>query len=169
MTRRSPPPTISARRPPRLRPDAGLEAAYMSYNHSADYVTEVLAWAHAYQAADADGLIPAPAPQPLYTLAPPTTTTTYRARFGVGSDVRVGTARSILHHHDHRPAGTTLHDARWLHDDHSRSLIGPPVSEIGAGPGRPHAPTPPSAPAWGCVGWSAHVPKDRDRADERPA
>jgi len=53
-----------------LETDAGLEAAYMSYNHSADYVTEVLAWAHAYQAADADGLIPPMAAQPLYTLAP---------------------------------------------------------------------------------------------------
>jgi len=58
-----------------LESDTGLEAAYLSYNHSADYVTEVLAWAHAYQAADADGLIPPMAPQPLYTLAPPPSTT----------------------------------------------------------------------------------------------
>jgi membrane-bound lytic murein transglycosylase B len=56
-----------------LETDAGLEAAYMSYNHSADYVTEVLAWAHAYAAADAAGLIPPMSAKPLYTLAPPTT------------------------------------------------------------------------------------------------
>ncbi len=54
-----------------LQADAGLQAAYMSYNHSADYVTEVLAFAHSYELADADGLIPPLSPTPLYTVAPP--------------------------------------------------------------------------------------------------
>jgi membrane-bound lytic murein transglycosylase B len=59
-----------------LDTDPGLEAAYLSYNHSQDYVTEVLAYAHSYEEAQVDGLIPPMAPEPLYTLAPTTTTTT---------------------------------------------------------------------------------------------
>jgi membrane-bound lytic murein transglycosylase B len=54
-----------------LETDQGLETAYFSYNHSADYVAEVLAYAHSYEAADIGGLIPPMAPVPLYTLAPP--------------------------------------------------------------------------------------------------
>jgi membrane-bound lytic murein transglycosylase B len=62
-----------------LDTDPGLEAAYLSYNDSTDYVTEVLAYAHSYEAAQIDGLIPPMAPIPLYALAPPTTTTTTTA------------------------------------------------------------------------------------------
>lgn len=51
--------------------DDGLRTAYLSYNHSDDYVTEVLAYAHVYQAADAAGLVPPMSEVPLYTLAPP--------------------------------------------------------------------------------------------------
>jgi membrane-bound lytic murein transglycosylase B len=53
-----------------LETDLGLLAAYFSYNHSTDYATEVLAYAKSYEAADAAGLIPPLAAQPLYTLAP---------------------------------------------------------------------------------------------------
>ena len=59
-----------------LATDGGLTAAYLSYNHSDAYAVEVLAYARAYQAADAAGRLPAAPPAPLYTLAPPTTTTT---------------------------------------------------------------------------------------------
>jgi membrane-bound lytic murein transglycosylase B len=52
-----------------LQADAGLSAAYMSYNHSADYVTEVLAYARSYEAAEVAGLIPPLSPVPLYSLA----------------------------------------------------------------------------------------------------
>lgn len=51
--------------------DPGLQAAYLSYNHSADYVTEVLAYAHSYEAADLAGLIPSEPPVPLYQPASP--------------------------------------------------------------------------------------------------
>jgi membrane-bound lytic murein transglycosylase B len=54
-----------------LETDAGLQAAYFSYNHSNDYVTEVLAYAKSYEAADASGLIPTMLLVPLWALAPP--------------------------------------------------------------------------------------------------
>jgi membrane-bound lytic murein transglycosylase B len=54
-----------------LETDDGLKAAYLSYNHSDAYVTEVLAYAKSYQAADAAGLIPPMTPLPLWALAPP--------------------------------------------------------------------------------------------------
>jgi hypothetical protein len=57
-----------------LESDDGLMAAYHSYNHSDAYVTEVLAYAKSYQAADAAGLIPPMSPIPLWALAPPTPT-----------------------------------------------------------------------------------------------
>jgi len=59
-----------------LETDAGLMAAYRSYNHSDAYVAEVLAFAKGYQAADAAGLVPPMSPVPLWAIAPPTTTTT---------------------------------------------------------------------------------------------
>ncbi len=59
-----------------LETDVGLSAAYLSYNHSNDYVTEVLAYAKSYEAADVAGLIPPMTPLPLWTLAPPTPPTT---------------------------------------------------------------------------------------------
>ncbi|GAC1517282.1 MAG: hypothetical protein NVS1B12_01930 [Acidimicrobiales bacterium] len=59
-----------------LTSDAGLSAAFRSYNHSDVYAVEVLAYARAYQAAEGAGRVAAPPPAPLYTLAPPTTTTT---------------------------------------------------------------------------------------------
>jgi membrane-bound lytic murein transglycosylase B len=49
-----------------LYTDAGLEAAYDAYNHSADYVAEVLAFDHVYQLADSAGDVPAMSPTPLY-------------------------------------------------------------------------------------------------------
>ena len=54
-----------------LETDDGLKVAYRSYNHSDDYVTEVLAYAKSYEAADTAGLIPPMAPIPLWALAPP--------------------------------------------------------------------------------------------------
>ncbi|HZQ56704.1 MAG TPA: lytic murein transglycosylase [Acidimicrobiales bacterium] len=57
-----------------LQTDDNLQAAYFSYNHSNDYATEVLAYAKVYQVADAAGLVPHPAPEPLWVLAPTTTT-----------------------------------------------------------------------------------------------
>lgn len=62
-----------------LTTDAGLQAAYFSYNHSAYYVNEVLAYAHAYAAADAAGAVPPMAPLPLYRLAPVTGATSARS------------------------------------------------------------------------------------------
>jgi len=56
-----------------LLTDDGLKTAYFSYNHSTDYVTEVLTYARAYQAADVAGDVPPLSPAPLYALAPPTT------------------------------------------------------------------------------------------------
>jgi membrane-bound lytic murein transglycosylase B len=53
-----------------LSSDPGLTAAYFSYNHSDDYVTEVLAYAHSYEEAQDQGLIPAMSPIPLYEVAP---------------------------------------------------------------------------------------------------
>jgi membrane-bound lytic murein transglycosylase B len=55
-----------------LETDDGLKVAYRSYNQSDDYVTEVLAYAKSYEAANAAGLIPPMAPIPLWALAPPT-------------------------------------------------------------------------------------------------
>lgn len=53
--------------------DAGLQAAYLSYNHSADYVTEVLAFAHSYESAELSGLVPPVAAQPMYQPSGPST------------------------------------------------------------------------------------------------
>jgi membrane-bound lytic murein transglycosylase B len=49
---------------------AGLRAAYHAYNHSDEYVAEVLSVAASYQAADAAGAIPAMSSVPLYRVAP---------------------------------------------------------------------------------------------------
>jgi membrane-bound lytic murein transglycosylase B len=49
---------------------AGLRAAYFSYNHSDAYVTDALAAAASYEAADAAGTVPALSPVPLYSSAP---------------------------------------------------------------------------------------------------
>jgi membrane-bound lytic murein transglycosylase B len=57
-----------------LESDDGLMAAYHSYNHSDAYVTEVLAYAKSYQAADAAGLIAPMSSIPLWALAPPAPT-----------------------------------------------------------------------------------------------
>jgi membrane-bound lytic murein transglycosylase B len=58
--------------------DSGLQAAFAAYNHSQDYVAEVLAFTHVYQQADISGSVPPESPTPLYQAAPatPTTTTT---------------------------------------------------------------------------------------------
>ena len=56
---------------PALSATAGLDAAYFSYNHSQAYVDEVMGFARAYEVADAIGLIPAPAAQPLYAVGAP--------------------------------------------------------------------------------------------------
>lgn len=53
--------------------DDGLKVGYLSYNHSDAYVSEVLAYARAYEAADLAGRSPAREKIPLYTLAPTTT------------------------------------------------------------------------------------------------
>ena len=59
-----------------LTSDEGLATAFRSYNHSDTYAVEVLAYARAYQAAEAAGRVAPAPPAPLYTLAPPSTTTT---------------------------------------------------------------------------------------------
>ena len=55
-----------------LETDLGLAAAYFSYNHSTDYVAEALAYAKAYESADAAGLVPKMGLVPLWALAPRT-------------------------------------------------------------------------------------------------
>ena len=52
--------------------DEGLRVGYLSYNHSDAYVSEVLAYARAYEAADLGGRIPAREKIPLYASAPTT-------------------------------------------------------------------------------------------------
>jgi len=79
-----------------LETENGLKAAYFSYNHSDDYVTEVLAYATAYEAADAAGLIPPATPLPLWALAPPTTTTTTSTTAPGGAGASASTTTSTL-------------------------------------------------------------------------